>query len=636
MISSKRRQPSAGLVGWVIALVAMLSIGFAPAAQASPDDDIVRDLTISYELDASGVLHVTETFQWDFGDRDGLGFYRSLVNKMGYEPDPTKERILEYSDFQVSSPSGAPAEVWVDDRTATEIVLAIGAPDGSSDTRNGVQTYVLSYQVRGAINAIRGQAGVADADELYYNVFSNSPNRVERVEVNVTGPAEVIDQACYQGPSGSTTPCDSFTAQGDAASYSASDLARRDGLSIMAAFPPGTFSDPGPILVDRPVSAAVGDFVGSKWPFAAGGWAVLLAALGFARVRRGRDRVYTDLTQGTLPQPGQTYTEATLATEPPIVTRPVPPEGLRPAEAIVIAEETTSETAHTATMIDLAVRGFYTIESLPYDDEIEEGDWQLTRGPQATARDGLHSYEAVMLDSFFTDRHTVRISDMRDDYQANLKAFSDELTAHVDRQDWFTSKGLALGKGGMSTLIGAAGTGVVVFGALGALAFTFPNFAGFGPLLLLIAGALLALTIVLLATGKAAHGRTALGRAHYEQIRGFREHLGSVEGRQLRWETGDDIFSDYLPWAVGFDLTERWVGIFEELSREGRYTMMPAWYIGSTNNFADEASSIGDSVGGGMSSSLGYTPGSSGGSGSFSGGGGFSGGGVGGGSFGGR
>lgn len=165
----------------IAVLVAWLAILPASAAHADgdPSKDVIRKLAITYELDERGNLHVTETFDWDFGDRNGLGFYRTLVQRMGYEPDRSKERVFEYTNFEVHSPSGAPAQVWIDNDQGTELRLSIGAPDGSSDTRTGVQTYVLSYDVRGAINPVRNQPGVSDQDELYYNVFTSSPNRVD-------------------------------------------------------------------------------------------------------------------------------------------------------------------------------------------------------------------------------------------------------------------------------------------------------------------------------------------------------------------------------------------------------------------------------------------------------------------------
>nr|NLD41167.1 DUF2207 domain-containing protein [Actinomycetales bacterium] len=200
-VTTERRGSTPGRVLLAAATTAVLILLFAliaPPARADgdPSQDVIRGLTVEYRLDDTGALFVTETFEWDFGNRNGLGFYRSLVQRMGWAPDTSKSRLLRYSDFAVSSPSGAPAEVWVENSYGTTLTLAVGAPDGSSETRTGVQTYVLTYVVEGAVNAIRAQEGVNDQDELFYNVFSEAPNVVDRVDVTVTGPAEVVDVAC--------------------------------------------------------------------------------------------------------------------------------------------------------------------------------------------------------------------------------------------------------------------------------------------------------------------------------------------------------------------------------------------------------------------------------------------------------
>lgn len=632
-------RPRFGAAALMVALVAALSIVFTPAAHADgdPSNDIVRDLTITHELDDEGNLHVTETYRWDFGTRDGLGFYRTLVQRMGYEPDPTKERRYEYRDFKVHSPSGAPAYLWLENTDSPELRVAIGAPDGSSDTRTGVQTYVLSYTVRGTINAIRGQPGLSDRDELYYNVFSDSPNPVDNVSVAVAGPAAVIDVACYRGRRGSTDACDSCVAEGASAHFAAHDLARGDGLTIMAAFPAGTVGQPGPILVDRPFGAGAADTVRSSWPIGAGVWAVLLAGLGLLRVRLGRDRFYPDLAPGVLPALDEHLAEKPLHKEPPITPRPVPPEGLRPAEAIVIAEEATSPKAFIATMIDLAVRGHFTIEPLSTPGSRQVSDWKLTLNAQPTMSQDLLPFEQELMTSLFKGRNNVRVGDLRGEFADEIKQFDRLLTQHADRNGWFTRSGLVRGRMGVERRITVAIGLMVGMVALGVLVLAAADYLM--PVFVAVMVAVGSTVIVWFFTARAAHARSALGRAHYEQIRGFRDHLASVEGRQLRWETGQDIFSDYLPWAVGFGLTQRWVGIFEHLASQGRYDLLPAWHVGYGGTYYDQWHSIGESVRGLEStgiSTLSSTPGSSGGSGSFSSGGGFSGGGGGGGGFGGR
>ncbi|HZK06014.1 MAG TPA: DUF2207 domain-containing protein [Actinomycetaceae bacterium] len=643
----------------VAALFVALSVVVAPPARADgdPAGDVIRGLDVVYELDAAGTLHVTETFQWDFGSRNGLGFYRTLLQRMGYQPDDTKVRILEYSNFQVSSPSDAPADVWVEDAYGNEIRLAIGAPDGSSDTRTGVQTYVLSYDVEGTINAIRGQEGVNDQDELFLNVFADSPNRVDSVTVTVRGPADVVDVACYQGGFGDSTPCDSYGSEGPTASFGADGVPSGEGLTIMAAFPSGTFANPGPILVDRPSGSPSTGFPGDPayaptaadragawlkdyWPAAAGVWAALLAGIAALRVRGGRDRTYVGLPPGLMPVDGEPAEEVRMTSEPPVAVRFHPPDDLRPAEAEVIEEEHVTSEAFTATMIDLAVRGYLTVAPAATTKRGKVKDWKLALTRSGPPPGELLPFEDQLMRSLFGTRTSVRISKLKGEFASELGKFNKKLTAHSDAEGWFVRRGLRSRGGKISGSVGIFVAAALLFRSDGFSSITM----GGGLLLpLIVAGivALVTLLIVWAATARAARARTAKGRAHYEQIRGFREYLSTAEADQLRWEVGEDIFSKYLPWAIVFGVADRWTSLFEQLAAEGVYTTVPIWYVGygHPGAFSHHIRSIGNSVHGletaGMSA-LTYTPGSSGGSGSFGGGGGFSGGGTGGGSFGGR
>ncbi|MGL4831300.1 MAG: DUF2207 family protein, partial [Propionibacteriaceae bacterium] len=75
--------------------------------------------------------------------------------------------------------------------------------------------------------------------------------------------------------------------------------------------------------------------------------------------------------------------------------------------------------------------------------------------------------------------------------------------------------------------------------------------------------------------------RSAQGRAVADQIIGFREYLATAEADQIRFEEGEDIFSKYLPWAIIFQLTERWTKICQQLVAMGRISnAQPDWYYG--------------------------------------------------------
>lgn len=691
------RPATVALTSWPRAAVALLLALFlatlltltqSPAARADgdPADDVVRSLDVAIDLAADGTASVTETYQWDFGTRNGLGFYRVLISAMGYDPDPDKLRTYLYSDYAVTSPSGAPAEVWVERNTGSEIWLSVGAPDGSSDTRTGVQTYVLTYQLEGTLNAIRGQSDVPDQDEFYWNIFTDFEVPFDQVNVTVTGPAAVTNQACYQGPLTGNTPCASATANGNSASFSGTAIAAREGFTVVAAWAPGTFTNTDPILIDKPESQGEANFqillqrfpwlekVRDVWNFTSehapaitGGILALAGLFGAVRVARGRDQMYDGVPPGTLEQPGAPV--KTVTTPPAVAVRFTPPEGLTPGQASVLMAEQASVDALSATMIDLAVRGFLTIrvEGTTMFRK-RPNNWRLTRVPDAP-RGELLPHEEGLMSSLFGGSKSVTTRGLSGSFSSRVRRFQRQLTRDSDERGWFRRPGLVtVGKprqdwtvsrvifGLISILVRVVFIGMVVVAFFGVPRILF----GFSPepntnilqmipwrIVAVVAAALFAFPVVRRLTAKAAHGRSAEGRALYDQLRGFKEYIATADADQIRWEEGQDIFSKYLPWAMVFGEAERWSSVFEKLAEEGRYTPNLYWYSGSdfrdVDSFREVNRSVSNFSSSGMSS-LTYTPstsGSSGGSGFSSssgggGGGGSSGGGGGGGGGGGR
>jgi len=131
--------------------------------------------------------------------------------------------------------------------------------------------------------------------------------------------------------------------------------------------------------------------------------------------------------------------------------------------------------------------------------------------------------------------------------------------------------------------------------------------------------------------------RSAVGRAYADQVAGFRDYLTTAEAGQIKFEEGQDIFSQYLPWAVIFGVADRWTKLCAELVQQGRLAdVQPGWYYGDVRFFnayvfASSLDRIGQAAMPVATSSSGS--GFGGGS-AFSGGGGFAGGGGGGGGVG--
>ncbi|WP_324649379.1 DUF2207 domain-containing protein [Georgenia sp. H159] len=619
-----------------------------PATATAAGNDVIRRLDIAIDVQADGSLQVTETYDWDFGSREGLGLTRVLDARFDYPPEPGMVRVYEYDDFAVTSPTGAPAGVWVYDQ-GSRVRVDVGAPDGSDDRRSGRQTYVLSYVVDGALNAVRDDPDVPDQDELYWNATGHDWDvPVEQASVTVTGPTDVVDHACYEGGQGATAQCATLTADGARLVGTSGRLDPGEGVTVMAAFPPGTFGPIEPILEPStqtprqredsalaPVADAVRDNVAWLAPLGLIG----PVAYGVRRVRRGRDLHYADLPPGVLPAPGSTPRVEQLSEEPAVAVRFTPPDNLRPGEVGAVDDKHASTTHVSATLIDLAVRGHLRIQEAGTGWRGRPNDWLLVATSPQAPTEQLRDYELTLLRTIFAGRRQVKMSQLRNTFAGTMRTARKQLAHGIDARRLFT-KPL---KPGGARRSGVAVVQTVVFGlaalhVFGGLSVTLLSATSF-VLLLAVGLPVSALLIAAAVTRRASLQRTATGRALHEQSRGFELYLSTAEAHQLRFEEGEDIFSRYLPYAIVYDVAERWAGIVADLEARGAPVARPTWYVGTNGfdatGFRDLGSSL-SSFSSTASTALSSTPGSSGGSGSSGGGGGFSGGGGGGGGGGGR
>ncbi|MDM7856649.1 DUF2207 domain-containing protein [Cellulomonas alba] len=576
-------------------------------------------------LDADGKAHVVIDFDFDFGDNPGHGPFLTLVTRQGY--DDQHDRAFRYSDITSSSSTGAPAKLNRED-TDNAIILRIGDPDRGDIS--GTQTYRVSYTVDGLVNPANPDHS---GDELYWNVIGSGWEvPLDAISVKVTGPADVEGAACFAGPSGSTDSCTSAQHSGPTSTFTQDALAVGDQLSTVTGWPGGTFPGVEPIIVAKPDPAAA---FRPLTPWGAVALALLVAGVVLAvrRIRRvGRDRAYLGLTPGLRPGAGQTSGSGYRDKRAPIAVQFTPPDGVRPGQVGTLVDEKADPVDVTATLVDLAVRGYLRIEAVPRSNpEKAPKDWTLVQLEPPPGE--LHPYEATLLNALFTGRSSVRLSDLRTTFASSMKQVQDGLYEDVTRLGWFRSNP-------SSVRAGWVGGGIALLVAGGLIGF-FLLAAGIdwrGVALVPIA--LVVIGIVVAAMAKWAPARTEDGTAVLAQTLGFRQYIATAEANQIRFEEGQDVFSRYLPYAIIFGLTDRWARVFAELAAQGRAVAQPSWYVGGgfypgpglfwatgLASSMDRFSSIA------TSSLSAPTPGSSGGSG-FSGGG-FSGGGVGGGGGGG-
>jgi uncharacterized membrane protein YgcG len=596
-------QRSSRVVRPILAVVAILLLGAAPAAAQGAET--IRDYLVRIEILADGRLRITERIDYDFGDERRHGIFRSIPSRSYV--DETNDRVYRIEVSSVSATGGAPSDLEVS-QEGSSTILRIGDPDVEISGRH---TYTIVYLVEGALNAFD------DHDELYWNAMGHEWQApIETARVSVAAPARITRTTCYVGPIGSVEPCAGPGAEGRGARFVAPrSLQPYEGVTVVVALPKGVVPEPRPILEER-------------WAFErafsvnAGTVAVsvaLLAVAGFGLVslwsREGRDRRYVgspiDQVMGTGPAEGEPVPLGEGDAAAPVEF--APPADVRPGQIGTLIDERANVIDVTATIVDLATRGFLVIHEIPDRGLFSKIDWRLRR--TEASDEGLLAYERLLLDALFQDGDEVLVSDLKATFAERLHRVEDALYADAMRQGWFRGR-----PDRVRTRWAGIGAVAAVAGCL--LTFVLARWThwGIGGLPVILAGLALAVS------ARWLPARTAKGTAMLRRIRGFRQVIATAETHVSRWAEQEHVFTRYLPYAIVFGLTHRWARAFEAL---GVAPATSGWYVGprpfTAAAFAGSIDSFSVTTGGTLAS----TPSGSGSSGF--GGGGFSGGGGGGG-----
>ena len=569
---------------------------------------------------ADGTVDVRLAFDFDFAGTQGHGPYVTLPLRQEIEGDPDHYRGFTVTDVTAASPSGAPAQVQTEEEGGA-LAIRVGDEDVEVD---GVQRYEIGYRIRGVVNPGTGTAG---QDEIFWNVVGDQWEvPLSAVTVRLSGPAGVAGARCFAGQDGDADACAGAEVAGDTVTYRQDRVEPGSGLTVVAAWPAGTFVGAEPELLPR-------RHLGNTFtvePLTAGlaGAVALLGALAVvSRARRGgRDQHYVGLTPGLGPVGAESAATGPRSRRTPVAVRFTPPDGVRPGELGTLLDEVAHTHDVTATVVDLAVRGHLKIVETA--EEGEESGWRLVRAAKRSRpQQPLLGYEKLVLERVFGSRSEVDLDDLGPSFAGAVGEVQTALYEAVTEQGWFAGNPASVR--GRWYGIGAA---VLVGGAV--LTLVLALTVGWG----LVGLAVVLVGVVLLVAAHTMPARTPVGSAVLAQTLGFKLYLETAEADQIRFEEGEDLFSRYLPHAIAFGVAERWAGVFAELAARGHDVPVPTWYVG-TQPFAFAATggaSFADTLGAfsqaATTSMTSATAGTSGGSGMSSG---FAGGGVGGGGGGG-
>lgn len=567
--------------------------GVLPTADASPSAAAARSWRVeSFRTDLhvrpDGWVEVRERLRVRFQGQF-RGIYRTVP--VDYQTPAGFGYRLDVERVRVTDGDGRELRVE-QSKEGRHRKLKIWVP-GATDTVREVR---IAYRVYGAIRFDE------EHEELYWNATGTQwpvPIGEARATVYLPDEATGIRAVAYVGPHGSSEKAGRVEVEGSTVRAAAGrDLDVREGLTVAALWDAGAVARPSLLVRAR-------RFLAANWPFAA-----VLAVLGMMGAwwyTRGRD-----------PDPGT------------VTVRYEPPDGMTPAEAGVLVDYKADPRDLSATIVDLAVRGYVTI--LEEGGALFEGDevdrtyvFRLERDREEWG-DELAPHERELLEGLFPDGEAgteVDTSMLRNEFYKKLDGIKD-----------------ALFEGPLSGMLregtrAARSTYLTVAAAVVACTVAFSPHMAFildaTYLSLLLSGALVAAIIA--GFGWFMPARTRAGARRLGQALGFEEFLRRVEeDRFQRMIAGPETFERYLPYAMAFGVENEWAQGFTDLVREP-----PEWYVGAADGrftpsrLTTDLGRMSDRTGSAMTSKP-RSAGSSGGlSSSFSGGGGFSGGGFGGG-----
>ncbi len=459
--------------------------------------------------------------------------------------------------------------------------------------QDATKTLILTYKVLNGIKYFE------EHDELYWNVTGDEWDvSIESAGARILLPSGVtgVKALAFSGAYGAREQQAEVHITGPEILYRMTrQLGFREGLTAVVGWDKG--------LVTKPTSLKLtGLFIRSNWPFAIPiGVFGLMWRLWYVR---GRDPHLRPIT---------------VVYEPPAL--------LTPAELGTLIDNSPDLRDITATVVDLAIRGFFQIEERQEPRLL--GLWSsaafylhLVKTPAEWT--DLKSHERAIMNGIFSNgtATVVALADLKNRFYIYLEGIKSSLFDQLLKKGYYASRPDRVRY--VYVVVGIAVTIASVYGA----AILEGNY-GIAIQIGLAAGVLSGLIIV--GFGWVMPARTIRGVRALEQILGFEEFLTRVESdRFQRVIKTPQMFEKFLPFAMALGVEQNWVRAFE-----GIYTTPPTWYQGTNladfrpGRFVGSLSQMSATTGAVMTSA----PRSSGGSGFSSGGssGGRSGGGFGGG-----
>jgi uncharacterized membrane protein len=549
----------------------------------------VVNFNANIDVLADSSVDVTENIQFQFIGSPWHGVYRTIPVEYAGPHGLNYSLLVDVNHITDENGNKLRYET---SRERQYLKLKIYVPNADNSTH----TISINYTVSDALRFFD------DHDEFYWNVTGDEwamPIAAAAAHITLPAGASDIRANAFTGAYRSAGRNAVAEVEGTGVDvHTTAPLGMNEGLTVAVAFDKGAVREP----------TAFSTFLlymRSNWPL--GIPVVAFPVMFWWWWKRGRDPRLR-----------------------PITTQYEPPDKLTPGEVGTLVDNSVDMRDITASIVDLAVRGYLTIQEHQKDHMLglthsKEFTFQLNKSPADWA--SLQPHEQELLEGLFGNGQageTVSLADLQNRFYQNIPGIKSDIFGSLVGRGYYAHRPDSV----RATYIGFAI--VAAFLVIGAGTW-FSRTYGMAPAPFIISGILTGLIIGVFAYFMPA--RTQSGATTLEKILGFEDFLNHVEADRFnRMVKTPEMFEKFLPFAMALGVEKNWSKAFQNI-----YTQPPGWYQGGNFSggfypylFVNNLSAMSMQTG----TALASAPRSSEGSG-FSGDGGFSGGGFGGGGGGG-
>jgi uncharacterized membrane protein YgcG len=505
--------------------------------RAALTTESIADFQVSATVAADRTVTITERITYDFpSPRHGI--YREIPIR--YDRNGGFYRLRLHVDDVKMDGKEEPYSVKEASDTLTIKI-------GEADTYiTGRHVYLITYHTDRALNFFpstvseQRESNGHDEAELYWNVTGNEWNvPIEKASITIKGPegfvASGAQAVCYVGSYGSTDEdCALRTSDENVTIVSKRSLDPREGLTVAVRFPAGMIAPPTPFDVVRQFLFDNGILFLPVVVF------IAMLAMWYSRGRDPKGR-------GT------------------VVPQYEAPRSLTPIEMQALLRQSVDPRGITATIIDLARRGYLRIEfgeSKGFFSTSQTFTFVCVKEADAS----LAPFEASVYEGMFDapgDR--VTLEDLKGSfYKVVNSTKTAAMHALVEKKlfagDPMKVRGLYTG--------------------LGIACIVVPLWAFGGVFQAVTIGALVATGIVVMAVGWFMPKKTKEGAVVLEEIEGFKWFLSVTEKDRLAFSDAPAMkpeqFAAFLPAAIAFGVEEQWAEQFKGID-----IPPPSWAAGT-------------------------------------------------------